>query len=95
MVDLAGGIGVLLPAALGTATGLTAWAALGCVALQGCAIAFHASRGEFAQLPANVVFLVLSAFICLGRWRWVPVRSGRRARPLAGSDAHSPTGQRR
>ena len=82
VVDLAGGAGVLLPAVARTVPGLTVWSALGCVVLQACAIAFHTSRGEVAVVPGNVVFVVLSAFIGWGRWRWVPIPP---RRPAAGA----------
>lgn len=69
LIDLAGGIGVLLPALSRIKPGLTSPAAIGCVALQVCAMIFHAARGEFSVLPVNVVLLVLSAFVAWGRWK--------------------------
>ena len=66
-VDLAGGIGILLPALTRIQPRLTVLAALGCVVLQVLAFGFHASRGEFAVLPVNVVLLALSAFVFWGR----------------------------
>lgn len=68
MIDLAGGIGVLLPALSRIKPGLTRFAAIGCAALQVCAMVFHAARGEFSVLPVNAVLLVLSALIAWGRW---------------------------
>jgi hypothetical protein len=67
LIDLAGGVGVLLPALTRIKPGLTMPAALGCVALQVCAMIFHISRGEIAVLPVNLVFLALLGFIFLGR----------------------------
>src|SRR4051812_44557593 len=45
IVDLAGGIGVVLPALVRIKPGLSVMAALGCALLQACAIVFHFSRG--------------------------------------------------
>ena len=46
IIDLCGGLGILLPALTRTKPSLTPLAALGCAALQVCAIVFHVSRGE-------------------------------------------------
>src|SRR6478752_5791648 len=51
--DLLGGLGIVLPSATRIKPGLTVLAALGCVALQTSAIAFHFSRGEAANTPFN------------------------------------------
>lgn len=68
-VDLAGGLGVCLPAFWRFKLGLTSLAALGCVFLQICAMVFHAARGEMAVLPVNAVFLAVCTFIAWGRWK--------------------------
>ena len=73
LVDIAGGIGILLPALTRIQPRLTVLAALGCVLLQVLAFGFHASRGEFAVLPVNLVLLALSAFVLWGRSKKVPV----------------------
>lgn len=67
LVDLAGGLGVLLPWATKIRPGLTRWAAIGCIALQGSAIAFHLSRGEVANTPFNLLLVALCAFVAWGR----------------------------
>lgn len=67
LVDLCGGLGVLLPMLTRILPRLTALAALGCAALQACAIVFHVSRGEAANTPFNVVLLALSLFVFFGR----------------------------
>ncbi len=69
LVDLAGGIGVLLPALTGIQPRLTTLAALGCIVLQVLAVAFHVSRGEFSVLPLNAVLLACAAFVFWGRSR--------------------------
>jgi hypothetical protein len=67
--DLLGGLGVLLPSLTRVKPGLTVLAALGCAALQACAIVFHISRGEAANTPFNFFLLALSAFVAWGRRR--------------------------
>ncbi|WP_420608197.1 DoxX family protein [Novosphingopyxis sp.] len=67
VVDLVGGVGVLLPMLTGIKPQLTVLAALGCVALQICAMIFHVTRREFASTPANIVLLAMANFILWGR----------------------------
>lgn len=66
-VDLAGGLGVLLPWATKIRPGLTRWAAFGCIALQGSAIVFHVMRGEAGNTPFNFFLVALCAFVAWGR----------------------------
>ena len=73
LIDLAGGIGILLPALTRIKPRLTVLAALGCTALQMLAITFHVWRGEFHVLPLNVVLISLSAFVLWGRLEKAPV----------------------
>ncbi len=47
--------------------GLTVLAALGCAALQTCAVAFHLMRDEAANTPFNVLLVALSLFVAWGR----------------------------
>ena len=68
-IDLAGGLGILLPALTRIKPGLTVAAALGCTVLEIFAIVFHLSRGEAPALPINFVLLALSAFVLWGRAR--------------------------
>lgn len=67
VVDLLGGLGILLPTLTRIMPRLTVLAALGCAALQGCAIVFHLSRGEVANTPFNVLLLALSLFVAYFR----------------------------
>ncbi|TQM43369.1 DoxX family protein [Pseudonocardia cypriaca] len=69
LLDLLGGLGILLPAVTGVAPGLTVLAALGCAALQVGAIAFHLSRGEAADTPFNVLLAALALVVAWGRRR--------------------------
>lgn len=73
IIDIAGGLGILLPGALRIAPGLGVLAAAGCVALQVCAIAFHASRAEFPALPVNVILIACCVFVLWGRWKKLPI----------------------
>lgn len=73
LFDLAGGIGIVLPALTGIKPRLTTWAALGLVALQVLAIAFHLSRGEAANTPFNFFMLALALFVLWGRWSKAPL----------------------
>lgn len=69
VIDLAGGVGVLLPALTRILPQLTVAAALGCTVLQVIAIVFHLSRGEASVTPFNLVLLALAAFVLWGRTR--------------------------
>lgn len=73
ILDLCGGIGVILPALTGIRPGLTALAALGCAVLQACAIAFHFSRGEAANTPFNFSVLAFALFVFWGRRTKAPI----------------------
>lgn|SRR5450432_1696685 len=71
--DILGGLGVVLPSATRIKPGLTVLAALGCAALQTCAIAFHLSRGEKANTPFNFLLLALALFVSWGRRSKAPI----------------------
>ena len=86
LVDLAGGLGVLLPALTRIKPRLTVAAALGIVGLQLLAAAFHMSRGEASMLPLNVLLLALAAFVAWGRACMAPLAPRRPGRPVAGSE---------
>jgi len=73
LVDLAGGVGILLPALTRILPRLTVLAALGCSVLQVFAFIFHISRGEAATTPLNVVLLALSLFVLWGRNSKAPI----------------------
>ncbi len=68
-VDLAGGLGLLLPSLTRVLPRLTVLAALCCSVLQVFAIVFHVSRGEASVIPLNIVMLSLSLFVLWGRAR--------------------------
>lgn len=73
--DGLGGIGIILPALTRIMPRLTVYAAVGCLALQVCALVFHISRGEGAMVgPINVVLGALSAFVAWGRAIPAPIQ---------------------
>ena len=73
VVDLLGGIGLILPALTRIKPGLTVLAALGCALLMIGAIIFHLSRGEGASTPFNFVILALALFVYWGRRTKAPI----------------------
>ncbi|MES2740440.1 MAG: DoxX family protein [Pseudomonadota bacterium] len=75
LVDLAGGLGILLPSLTRIYPRVAVWAALGCVVLQVLAIGFHGSRGELVALPLNLVLLPLAIFVLWGRGKRLPIRA--------------------
>ncbi|WP_105385072.1 DoxX family protein [Neorhizobium alkalisoli] len=73
LIDIAGGLGILLPALTRILPRLTVLAALGCVLLQIAAIIFHTSRGELSALPLNAILLPICLFILWGRGKKAPI----------------------
>ncbi|WP_413730036.1 DoxX family protein [Sodalis sp. RH22] len=73
LVDLAGGLGILLPALTRILPQLGILAASGITVLQVLAIVFHISRGEYMVLPLNLVLLPLAVFALWGRTRKAPI----------------------
>lgn len=67
VIELLGGFGIVLPWLTRIRPGLTVAAALGCAALQCCAIAFHAWRGETSVIWFNCVLLTLAICVVIGR----------------------------
>jgi len=66
--ELAGGLGVLLPALTGIAPWLTPLAALGLLAVMMLATLEHIREGEFSRLALPIVLGVLSAFVAWVRF---------------------------
>jgi putative oxidoreductase len=63
VVDLLGGLGIILPAALGIKPKLTRYAAYGTILLMIAASAFHISRGEASAIGFNIFFAALAGFV--------------------------------
>jgi uncharacterized membrane protein YphA (DoxX/SURF4 family) len=72
--ELAGSLGIVLPALTRVMPFFTPLAALGFVTIQVLAIGFHIMRGEFAMMaPLNFALLGLSLFVLWGRTRKLPI----------------------
>lgn len=67
MVDLLGGLGIVLPALFRFQPKLTIFAACGIVVLMTAASVFHISRGEFKDIGFNVLMALLAVFVVWGR----------------------------
>lgn len=65
--ELAGAVGLILPALTGIQPGLTPLAAVGLTTLTILASIFHFGRGEFGNLVVTVPLALASAFIAWGR----------------------------
>ena len=75
VAELAGALGVLLPALFRIKPGLTPLAALGLMTIMILALGFHVIRGEFTPLLANPIGLgALAAFVAWGRSRKIPIQ---------------------
>jgi hypothetical protein len=68
LVEILGALGVILPALTGIAPTLTPVAAVGLVVVQIGALRVHLVRNERRPLPANVLLLLLAAFVVVGRF---------------------------
>lgn len=73
IVDLAGAIGLILPALLRIRPQLTPIAAGCIIALMVCASIFHIVRGEASVIGFNIVFALLAAFVAWGRFTKAPI----------------------
>lgn len=74
--ELAGAVGLILPAALRILPMLTPLAASGLVAVMVLAAGFHISRGEFSHVPVNFILGSLAAFVAWGRSKKVRISKG-------------------
>jgi len=73
MLDLAGGMGLILPSLLRIKPRLTPLAAAEVFVLMICACVFHILRGEASLIGVNIVFALMAAFIGWGRLRKTPI----------------------
>ncbi|MER5778365.1 DoxX family protein [Streptomyces sp. NPDC002039] len=67
-VEVLGAVGLIVPAALGVAPALAAWAAFGLAATMLGATALHLRRKEAAALPVALLLLALTAVVAWGRF---------------------------
>jgi uncharacterized membrane protein YphA (DoxX/SURF4 family) len=73
LAEIAGAIGLVLPALTRIKPILTAWAAVGLLTIMVLASAMHTVRGELGALPLNAVLGGLAALVAWGRFRWAPI----------------------
>ena len=71
--EVAGGIGVLLPALTRIQPRLTPLAAAGLGLVMILAVIFHLARGEFGGSVPSIVLLILAAFVYYGRTKLAPI----------------------
>src|SRR5689334_1426070 len=70
--ELLGGLGLILPLVTGILPWLTVAAAIGLSLIQLLAIfSEHLPKKEYNVIPVNVILLLLSIFIVLGRWEFL------------------------
>lgn len=87
VAEIAGAIGLLLPAITRIMPRLTAIAA-GCLAfVVASATILHLVRGEFGSAVTTVLLFALAAFVAYGRWRVRPIAARSRSRAEAESVA--------
>ena len=67
VAELLGGLGLILPYALGIAPILTPIAAFGLVVVMVLAAGFHAKRKEYQGIGMNIILLALALFVAIGR----------------------------
>jgi putative oxidoreductase len=79
VAEIAGAVGVLLPAVTRVMPSLTPLAAACLGFVVACATVLHLSRGENGPAVTTAVLFVLAAIVAWGRWRARPIasRSGR------------------
>ncbi|MUT65959.1 DoxX family protein [Paenibacillus sp. NEAU-GSW1] len=67
LVELLGGIGLILPWSTDIAPSLTPIAAIGLALIMLFAVVFHAKRKENQAIGMNIILLVLAIFVVIGR----------------------------
>ncbi|HEY1175837.1 MAG TPA: DoxX family protein [Phytomonospora sp.] len=78
VVEVLGGIGLILPSLTRVLPRLAPLAGAGLALTMVLAAGFHIMRGEYSLLPANVVLAAITLFATVGRWSLRPVE----AKPL-------------
>lgn len=71
--ELAGGVGLLLPALTRIRPALTPLAAAGLTTIMALAAIFHVTRGEWGAIVVNLVLGGVAAFIAWGRTKKSPI----------------------
>ncbi|WP_433370517.1 DoxX family protein [Streptosporangium sp. CA-115845] len=73
VLEVLGGVGLILPAMMGVKPKLVPLAAVGLTLTMILAAGFHIMRGEYELVPANLLLGGVAAFIAVGRWRLRPI----------------------
>ena len=73
IAELAGGIGLIVPALTRIFPVLTTWAAVGLATIMFLATGFHLFRGEISHAVVTVILLALAAFVIFARGFKAPV----------------------
>ncbi|MDR7238025.1 DoxX family protein [Neobacillus drentensis] len=68
VAELLGGIGLIVPYAIGIAPILTPIAALALGVVMILAVGFHLKRKENQAIGMNIIFLAAAIFVAIGRW---------------------------
>ena len=75
VAEIAGALGLILPAITRILPWLTPLAAAGLSVIMILASGLHLIRGEFGNIIANLIILALAAFVAYGRWKLVPIEA--------------------
>jgi uncharacterized membrane protein YphA (DoxX/SURF4 family) len=67
--EIAGGLGLIIPAATRIAPWLTSLAALGLATIMSLAIPFHVLKDEASVIWIHALIAALAVFVAWGRWR--------------------------
>ena len=73
ILDILGGLGIVLPALLRIYPKLTNFAAYGIIVLMAVASVFHISRGEAKDIGFNIFMALLAVFVAWGRQVKAPI----------------------
>jgi uncharacterized membrane protein YphA (DoxX/SURF4 family) len=71
--EIAGALGLVIPAATRIMPWLTPLAAAGCAVIMLLAVPFHVMRGEANVVAFNIVPMLLAVFVAWGRWKRAPI----------------------
>lgn len=73
VAEIAGAIGILLPAMTRKLPWVTALAAGGLAFVVASATMLHLSRGETSSAVITAILFILAAFVCYARWNMRPI----------------------
>jgi putative oxidoreductase len=71
--EIAGGLGLIIPAVTRIAPWLTPLAAVGVATIMILAIPMHVLKGEASVIWMHVLFAAPAVFVAWGRWRKAPI----------------------